>query len=188
MQFRTILSALFLAICACTPCIQQPSAPIRKVEVQTPTVPGASSLQTFSDKVWSLSLPRTFVRNPTQTSTWLDADDKTNNTNISFFFTPVDGNQTWAMEIIIRFMVSHQMKVKSISLGSFVGRDDAIVVAAEKETSEGTIYLRSWSSIIDDHIYTLGCIIFPTSPNVIAAEQVCDAAAASVKLTPLPLP
>lgn len=190
MRFTTILPALFLALFACshTPStsVQSPPAPetipAKKAEVKTLTSP---SLQTLTDKVWSLSLPSTFVRNVAPNG-WLDADDQTNGMSVFLTFSEFAGDQMQAAQALAMSMAAHEVDVESIKPGSFAGQDNAIVLLANKDTSKGTVHFHSWSSIVDGHIYNLGCIVLPTSPDVVAAEKICGMVAASVKLNPLP--
>jgi hypothetical protein len=186
MRLITILPALLLALSACShasnTAVQPPpmqTAPAKKAELL------GSRQQTFTDKAWSLSLPSTFVRNVSRDG-WLDADDKTNGMSVFLSFSEFGGDQMQAAQALAMSMAAHEVDVQSIKPGSFAGQDDAIVLVASKDTSKGTIHFKSYSSIVDAHIYNFGCIVFPTSPDVDAAGKVCDMAAASVKLNPLP--
>lgn len=176
--FLAPLLALSLAACASHTSV-----------VSTPAVPHlapatkVAAMQTLSDKSWSITLPSDFVRSSADDGMF-DAINAERSMAIFIEIAAFDGDIEMGAQQLVMALASHGIDIDSVKPGTMSGMD-AIVLQATKEYPAGLAHFKSYAVFVKGHAYNLGCVIRPPA-DLDASIKICDAAAASVKITPLP--
>lgn len=184
-MLKTVSSFLVLsslAACAASTSVQ---APVSQLVPPENTLIAVPATQTLSETAWTITVPATFERQESAAGD-LDGLDKTNSLGLFMQVHPFAGDMPALAMTMAIGMASRGIDVEKIDPGTWAGYE-AIMVSASHQTPRGMTHFRSWTALEKGHAYVFGCIQFPGAERE-NADRICDQAANSVKLNPLPTP